>query len=119
MNYSKEVLDCFFSVRHSGVLMREHSQIKRGEIGTRDQGYVCKLHVRYELDEIKEAKFQAYGSVLAISACEYVCRWLENKTFKDAKKLTAIHICEKLNLSACETYVALIIERLCKKTLKD
>ncbi|WP_100623000.1 iron-sulfur cluster assembly scaffold protein [Candidatus Coxiella mudrowiae] len=119
MRYSNEVLDYFLDTQHAGILQEADPQVKHGEIGTREQGYLFRLYVRYDQTKIKEAKFQAYGSVTAISACEYVCRWLENKTFEEAKQLTAIQIQNALNLSALEIHAALLIERLCEKTLKE
>lgn len=119
MRYSNEVLDYFLDTQHAGILQEADPKVKQGEIGTREQGYLFRLYVRYDHTKIKEAKFQAYGSVAAIAACEYVCRWLENKTFEEAKQLTAIQIQTALNLSAFETHAALLIERLCEKTLKE
>lgn len=117
MRYSNEVLYYFLDTKHAGIL--RGAQVKEGEIGTKEQGYLFKLYIRYNYAKIKEAKFQAYGSVVSTAACEYVCRWLENKTFKEAKQLTAIKIINALNLSKFEAHSALLIEQLCEKTLES
>lgn len=119
MRYSKEVLDYFFDIQHAGILRKKDSKIKQGEIGAREQGYLFRLYVRCDHSKIKEAKFQAYGSVLATAACEYACRWLESKTFEEFRQLTAMQIQKALNLSEFMTHAALLIELLCKKTLKN
>ena len=119
MRYSKEVLDYFFNTQHAGILEKRGLEVKQGEIGAREQGYLFRLYVRYDCNKINEAKFQAYGSVSAVAACEYACRWLKNKTFEEVGQLTAIQIQEALNLSAFEAHAAALIERLCKKTLEE
>ncbi|PMB54666.1 iron-sulfur cluster assembly scaffold protein [Coxiella endosymbiont of Rhipicephalus microplus] len=118
MYYSNEVLEYFFNTQHVGILQEPDSQVMWGEIGSREQGYLFRLYVRYDHTTIKEAKFQAYGSVTTTAACEYVCRWLENKTFEEAKQLTSIQIQNALNLSAFESHAALLIQRLTEKTLE-
>ena len=119
MHYSREVLDYFFDIQHAGVLRQKDSKIKQGKVGTREQGYLFKLYIRYDDNKIEEAKFQAYGSVLATAACEYACRWLESKTFEECRQLSAMQIQKALNLSEFGTHAALLIERLCKITLAE
>lgn len=119
MRYSKEVLNYFFDTQHAGILEKVDPNVKKGEIGARDQGYLFRLYIRYDCNKISEAKFQAYGSVIATAACEYVCRFLKNKTFEEAGQLTAIQIQKALNLSIFEAHAAALIERLCKKTLEE
>lgn len=118
MRYSKEVLNYFFNTQHTGVLRKEDPKVRHEEIGTREQGYLFRFYVRYERNKIKEAKFQAYGSVSAIAAFEYACHWIENKTFEKARQLTAIQIQKALNLPIFEMHTAFLVESLFKKTLK-
>lgn len=119
MRYSREVLDYFFDTQHAGMLEKVDLNVKHGKIGARDQGYLFRLYIRCDYNKISEAKFQAYGSVAATAACEYVCRFCENKTFEEAGQLTAIQIQKALNLSTFEAHAAILIERLYKRTLEE
>ena len=119
MRYSREVLDYFFDTQHAGILEKADPNVKQGEIGARDQGYLFRLYIRCDCSKISEVKFQAYGSVTATAACEYACRFLKNKTFEEAGRLTAVQIQKALNLSTFEAHAAALIERLYKKTLEE
>lgn len=117
MQYSKEVLHYFFENVHAGELDKDDPHVRYGEIATSTEGHLFRLYLRCQNDIITEAKFQAYGSVVATAACEYVCRWAEGKTFDEANHLDSDQIQKALNLSSLQVHAALLSERLWKKTL--
>ena len=118
MRYSKEVFYYFFETFHAGKLDEKHPHIRYGEIGTEVKGYLLRLYLRFQNDIIIEARFQAYSSVAVIAACEYICRWAEDKTLYEANQLNRDQIQAALNLSSLEFHVVLLIERLWKKTIE-
>ncbi|WP_267256771.1 iron-sulfur cluster assembly scaffold protein [Coxiella endosymbiont of Ornithodoros maritimus] len=118
MQYSKEVLHYFFETLHAGKLDKDNLQVRYGEIATSTEGHLFRLYLRcHQNDIITEAKFQAYGPIVATAACEYVCRWAERKTFDEANHLDSDQIQKALNLSSLQVHVAFLIERLWRKTL--
>ena len=83
-----------------------------------EQGYILRLYLCCQQGKIKEARFQAYGSVIVIAATEYICRWIEGKTVGAARELQAKQIQQALGLSTLEMHAAILVENLISKTCR-
>lgn len=109
--------DYFFDIRHAGELDQNDKNVFCAEVGSEKQNNLLRLYVRCENQQIVDAKFQALGTPAVMASCEYVCRWLVDKTLTEAKQLTVLQIMQSLEMSSLQNHVAVLVERLVKTTL--
>ncbi len=117
MKYSEALIYYFHHREHAGRLEQTIASVRHAQIGNAENQEVLALYVDYQ-DQIVEAKFQATGSVVLIAGGEYICRWLEKKTWADLTKLTPEIILQGLGLTAINIHVANIIIMAIQKLLE-
>ncbi len=119
MRHSQQTLRYFYKTDHAGVLDRQDGVIKQASLGTAEQGDVLQLYLAVENSQILVARFQAYGSVALIAGGEYICCFLEGKSFAQALALKAKDILKALGLSDLKIHTGLMLERVIGLTLKE
>lgn len=103
--HNELTLKYFFDRQHAGAIEKKHGRYT-AKYGTIEQGDEVRIDVLMENNLIQQARFQCYGSVVSIAACEFVCRWLEGKTLKQAITLQPWVILEGLGLTSLHNHVA-------------
>lgn len=117
MRYSDELLNYFHHLDHAGIFKIE-TAVLHSSFGSEEQGDLIEFSLVVDTGIIRQAKFQCFGGVASLAACEFICRWLEGKSQQDLQQLTADIILRELKLSSLQNPVAVrIIE--CLKQLRE
>lgn len=103
--HNELTLKYFFDRQHAGAIEKSDGRYT-AEYGTVDQGDVIQIEVLMEDNVIQQARFQCYGSVVSIAACEFVCRWLEGKNLEQVTTLQPWVILKGLGLTSLHNHVA-------------
>ncbi|OGO94333.1 MAG: hypothetical protein A3F10_00095 [Coxiella sp. RIFCSPHIGHO2_12_FULL_42_15] len=117
-SYSANLLNYFFHLDHVGIIDAGNG-VYCIEEGSPEQGNVIKLAVMQTDHKLYLARFQCYGNVTLLAACEYICRWLEGKTVLEASHLTAEQILKALQLSRLHIHIAVRLVDLVKKVIAE
>ncbi len=107
MKYSSQ-LQHYFHNRHHGGRLEPAITVRSAQAGNAENREVLVLFVEYH-DHIVQARFQASGSIALIAGGEFICEWLENKTWQDLSRLTPELILEALALTKMDIHVANLI----------
>jgi NifU-like protein involved in Fe-S cluster formation len=107
MKYPSQ-LQHYFHHRHHGGRLEPAVNVRSAQVGNADNGEVLVLFVEYH-ECIVRARFQASGSIAVIAGGEFICEWLENKTWQDLSSLTPELILEALALTKTDIHVANLI----------
>lgn len=116
MKYSEKLLNYFHQRHHAGNL-DPADNVRRVQVGNADNREVLVLTIAYQGNNIIAAKFQASGSVALIAGGEFICTWLENKTWQDLPSLTPEYILDCLELTKLNIHVANLLATAVKKML--
>lgn len=106
--YPEKLLDYFYHLDHAGEIS-SGAGVYTAEKGSQQQGDVVRLYVRVESGKIVAAKFKSYGSVATLAACEFVCRWLMDKSISESTDLMPEHILAELQLSKIKIHCAVLL----------
>ncbi len=87
----------------------ELSDVVAAHVGSIDNQDVLQLFLQIENNVIVQAHFLAIGSVAMIGGGEWLCAFLEKKTFDDIKKLTVDIVLESLALPPVKIHVAQLL----------
>ncbi len=115
--YSQIVIDRFTNPKNAGHLKYADAS---GSAGNPDASDVIKYLIRVENNKIVEAKFKAFGCVVAIASADVVVDLIVNRTLENASKITSSEVLDVLgeiddNKIGC---VSVAIEAL-HQTLED
>ena len=115
--YSEEILERFESPRNAGNLRGANA---RGDAGSIEQGDVVRLFFRVENNIIEEAKFKAFGCVVATVAMDILCDMLVGKTLDNASTIKSGDVARLMGESVGHKAVclALAVEAV-HATIKD
>jgi len=91
--FTKEVLKRFKNPKNAGEL-KNYNAI--GESGDPECSDVIKLFIKFDKNQIVDAKFQVYGCPGAISTTDIFIDMIKEKTIKDALKITEEQISDAL-----------------------
>ena len=89
--YSKKILERFQNPTYAGGL-RGGDGTGKAECGQE----VVKIYISVKNNEIKTAKFKAYGGVCTIAVCDVVCSLIEDSSLSDALALNENDVIEQL-----------------------
>ena len=106
--YSSPVWAHFDNPRNIGKWDNPGADVATGEARTPAGPAVLRLHCRIEGDEIREARFQAYGSVAVIAAGSWLTEWLQGRGLAQARALDPETVAERLELAAVQRYCAIM-----------
>ena len=115
MKYPSQ-LQHYFHHRDHGGRLDPGIAVRSAQVGNIENGEVLVLFVKYH-EYIVQARFQASGSIALIAGGEFICGWLENKTWQDLSRLTPELILEALALTKTDIHVANLIVMAVKKLL--
>lgn len=76
--YSDTVAALFEAPRHAGTLRGE--DVLSAVAGSRAQGAQVQLQIQVEGDEVRTARFMAYGCPHLLAAAECLAQWLEGRS---------------------------------------
>lgn len=115
--YSQNIIDRFTNPKNSGHITNADAS---GTAGNPDASDVIKFLLKVENEKIIDAKFRAFGCVVAIASADVVVDLIINKTIENAGKITSREILNVLgdideNKIGC---VSVAIEAL-HQTLED
>lgn len=108
MKYSPQLLEYFHNRTHAGRLDRNATDVYFAQSGHPENQEIFALYIQYN-QQIEAVKFQAAGSVMIIAAGEFICRWLQGKTWVNLKELSCEFILNSLNLSTLNTPTAQLV----------
>lgn len=117
-SYPEELLTYFHNVQHAGELELDPGVVVV-ESGTPTQEEVVKFFLKLERNTLVTVKFKCYGSVALISACEFVCCWLEGKELSNLDELSVEDILAALALSTVYKHVAVLVLECLKKAKRE
>ena len=106
MKYSQNLLDYFHHRDHAGEMDCIDPEVRLIEVGQAQNGEVLHLYVRCQHHLIVAASFKAAGSVALLAAAEFLCGWLEGKTYSDLDALTHQVILHALGLTDLSMHIA-------------
>ena len=109
MKYPAQLLYYFQHRNHGGRLDLTDPTVQYVQAGNQQNGEMVKLYVRYQNHRVETAKFQAASSVALIAAAEFICVWLEKKTYQDLALLTHQSILQELGLTELNIHIANLI----------
>lgn len=115
MKYSAQ-LQHYFHHRDHGGRLDPGITVRSAQAGNIENREVLVLFVEYH-EYIVRARFQASGSIALIAGGEFICGWLENKTWQDLSSLTPELILEALALRKIDIHIANLIVTAVKKLL--
>jgi NifU-like protein involved in Fe-S cluster formation len=108
MKYSAKLLDYFYHRQHAGSLNCVTPNIYQAGAGNADKKEWLEIWVEYR-QCVVQTRFKATGSVALIAGGEFICRWLETKTWQDLNDLTPETILDGMELSALHIHIAHLI----------
>lgn len=91
--YSQNIINRFTNPQNAGLIRNADGS---GSAGNSDAGDVIRLYIKVENEKITEAKFKAFGCVVAIAAADVVTDLILNKTIDTIKNITSIDIAREL-----------------------
>ncbi len=109
MRYPTNLLYYFQHREHAGCLDVSNPHVQYIRVGHPQNGEVLDLYVLYQQNHVVTAKFQAASSVALIAASEFLCVWLEGKSYQDLDSLTHELILKKLDLTELNIHIANLI----------
>lgn len=113
-NYPEKLQHYFHHRVHAGDLSHHATHNYQVQVNGTENFEVLQLSIAYG-DCIVEAKFKASGSVALIAGGEFICQWLENKTWEDFSILTPQFILQELGLNQLSVHIAQMIIQAIKK----
>jgi len=84
--HSERLLDHFKNPRNSGTLEPPAMKI---DVSNPACGDMLRLWVRFEGDQVAEARFQTRGCTASIAACSALTEWMTGKSRAELRGLTA------------------------------
>lgn len=115
--YPQILLDYFHHLEHAGTIPSARN-VLIAEEGTEQQGEIIRLYLAVSDDIITDANFKSFGSVALIAGCEFICRWLEGKSIKQALEITPEYILKELQLTSYHKHIAVLIVQTVKAVLQ-
>lgn len=111
MSYSQRALQYFHEPAHATQL--HGANVQKGTAHSANQDEVVEFYLALDNAKIIKASFQAHGSVALLASAEFVCEWLEGKSFTQVSELTIETILEELELPRFRNHsAALVIKAL-------
>jgi NifU-like protein involved in Fe-S cluster formation len=109
MKYPPQLLHYFHHRAHAGFIDPVLPGFCQSQVGSAENRDVLTLTVEYRQRIIVQAKFQAGGSIALIAAGEFICGWLEQKSWQDLQLLTAEWVLENLGLAKTYLHIGHLI----------
>ena len=117
MKYSEATLRYFYNTFCSGELDIQDVAVRTGEAGYLKNGDKIKFFCRVEMNQIKLARFQAYGSVATLACAQFACEWLQNKAVNEVSHLNAQQLVKALELPTVAFHSAVLVEKALKQII--
>jgi|GEM_PF-5155324 len=108
MKFSEQLLHYFHHRLHAGALDSAIPSVRSVQVGRPENREVLLLMIDYR-DRIQTARFKAAGSVALIAGAEFICGWLEQKSWPDLQSITPEFILKSLGLTPLHTHIANLI----------
>ena len=106
--YHKRVIDHYESPRNVGTLDKRQRDVGTGLVGAPACGDVLKIQIRVKDGKISETVFKAFGCGSAVASASLATVWLQDKSLKEASKITNIDIATHLSLPPVKLHCSLL-----------
>lgn len=115
-SFSPLILNYFYHLNHAGTISPGEDVYFATE-GSLAQSSLIHFSIMIQENKIKSARFECYGGVIVMAACEWFCGWLEGKSSIEALKMTPDWLLAELKLSRLHIHVAVRLIDLIRKLL--
>ena len=95
--FNEKVLALFDKPKNVGIIKCADGV---GESGNVENGQIVKIYIKVQDEIIQEAKFKAYGGIVAIAGASVLTNKIKDLSIDKARELTCEDLAEELEISA-------------------
>jgi nitrogen fixation NifU-like protein len=120
MEYSKEVMDRYDSMKNVGSLDDGDKDVGTSVVGAPACGDVIKLQIKVDENGIiAEAKFKTFGCGAAIASSSLITEWIRGKSTEEALRIKNQEVAEYLSLPPIKAHCSVLAEEAVGKAIQN